>query len=267
MNLSTIAILTLLASSSDSFAPGVPRRVAHTGASQLYADSPSPKTEKEVRNELTKRGTEINDEEKYKVLDGANMAAALTEDATPTPLSVQDQSSLEAAMERLVQPRSYPLFLAEKGIEIVEGALHKIFKSSGNAVNGSKDRVVILGTGWGAAAFLKDVDTNLYDVTVVSPRNFFLFTPMLAGASVGTVEFRSITEPIREVRCVIVIIYLWRIRFCPHPYGVLRLITKRTIFRRLQQILTPRRILSIVSRSCAKETHVISTILISSTID
>jgi len=36
-------------------------------------------------------------------------------------------------------------------------------------------------------------------VTVISPRNYFLFTPMLAGASVGTVEYRSITEPIREI--------------------------------------------------------------------
>ena len=39
----------------------------------------------------------------------------------------------------------------------------------------------------------------MYDVTVVSPRNHFLFTPMLAASAVGTVEFRSITEPIRNV--------------------------------------------------------------------
>ena len=58
---------------------------------------------------------------------------------------------------------------------------------------------MILGTGWGAAAFLKEIDTTQFDVTVVSPRNFFLFTPMLAGASVGTVEYRSITENVRGV--------------------------------------------------------------------
>jgi NADH dehydrogenase FAD-containing subunit len=53
---------------------------------------------------------------------------------------------------------------------------------------------------------LKDIDTSMYDVTVVSPRNYFLFTPMLAGSSVGTVEFRSITEPIREVRMMMSIL-------------------------------------------------------------
>jgi len=61
------------------------------------------------------------------------------------------------------------------------------------------EKVVVLGTGWGAASFLKDADTDAFDVTVVSPRNFFLFTPMLAGSSVGTVEYRSITEPIRLI--------------------------------------------------------------------
>lgn len=63
----------------------------------------------------------------------------------------------------------------------------------------TKERIVVLGTGWGATAFLNNVNTDLYDVTVVSPRNYFLFTPLLAGASVGSLEYRSITEPIREI--------------------------------------------------------------------
>ena len=35
-----------------------------------------------------------------------------------------------------------------------------------------------------------------FDVTVVSPRNHFLFTPLLPSTSVGTLEFRCVnTEP------------------------------------------------------------------------
>ena len=41
--------------------------------------------------------------------------------------------------------------------------------------------------------------TNQYDVTVVSPRNYFLFTPFLPSCVVGTVEPRSIVEPIRQL--------------------------------------------------------------------
>jgi NADH:ubiquinone reductase (non-electrogenic) len=37
-----------------------------------------------------------------------------------------------------------------------------------------KKRVVVLGTGWAATAFLKHIDTSQFDVVCVSPRNYFL---------------------------------------------------------------------------------------------
>jgi len=33
----------------------------------------------------------------------------------------------------------------------------------------------------------------------VSPRNYFLFTPLLPGVTVGSLEARSISEPIRRI--------------------------------------------------------------------
>eukprot|EP00904_Undaria_pinnatifida_P012839 jgi/Undpi1/8686/HiC_scaffold_25.g11151.m1 len=60
-----------------------------------------------------------------------------------------------------------------------------------------KPRIVVLGTGWGGHAISKVIDVEKYEVIYVSPRNYFVFTPMLAAASVGTVDVRSITEPIR----------------------------------------------------------------------
>jgi NADH dehydrogenase FAD-containing subunit len=41
----------------------------------------------------------------------------------------------------------------------------------------------ILRTRWGAASFLKDINADLVDAAVISPHNYFLFTPMLAGWS------------------------------------------------------------------------------------
>lgn len=41
------------------------------------------------------------------------------------------------------------------------------------------------------------VDTTRFEVVLVSPRNHFIFTPMLPSSAVGTVEFRSLLEPIR----------------------------------------------------------------------
>lgn len=59
-------------------------------------------------------------------------------------------------------------------------------------------RLVLLGTGWGGYSVLRNVNKKLFDVIVVSPRNHFLFTPLLASTTVGTLEFRSIIEPVRN---------------------------------------------------------------------
>ncbi|CCF58888.1 hypothetical protein KAFR_0F02920 [Kazachstania africana CBS 2517] len=67
-------------------------------------------------------------------------------------------------------------------------------------LNGSpKKNLVILGTGWGSVSLLKNLDTSEYNVTVVSPRNYFLFTPLLPCIPVGTVNNKSIVEPIRAI--------------------------------------------------------------------
>lgn len=62
-----------------------------------------------------------------------------------------------------------------------------------------KKTLVILGSGWGSVSILKNLDTSLYNVVVVSPRNYFLFTPLLPSCPTGTIELRSIIEPIRTV--------------------------------------------------------------------
>src|ERR1700722_9107468 len=58
---------------------------------------------------------------------------------------------------------------------------------------------ISIGSGWGAVSLLKKLDTDLYNVTVISPRNYFLFTPLLPSCTTGTVEHRSIMEPIRSI--------------------------------------------------------------------
>ena len=62
-----------------------------------------------------------------------------------------------------------------------------------------RKRLVILGSGWGALSVLNHLTPGQFEVTVVSPRNYFLFTPLLPSVTVGTVESRSIVEPIRKL--------------------------------------------------------------------
>ncbi|KAF8153138.1 pyridine nucleotide-disulfide oxidoreductase-domain-containing protein [Crassisporium funariophilum] len=62
----------------------------------------------------------------------------------------------------------------------------------------SKQRVVILGSGWGGYNVLRGIDKKRWDVTVLSPNTYFNFTPLLASTAVGTLEFRCAVEPIRR---------------------------------------------------------------------
>lgn len=67
-----------------------------------------------------------------------------------------------------------------------------------NANANVRKTLVVLGTGWGSYSVLRHINKKLFDVIVISPRNHFLFTPLLASTTVGTLEFRSIIEPIRN---------------------------------------------------------------------
>lgn len=62
-----------------------------------------------------------------------------------------------------------------------------------------KPKLVILGSGWGSVALLKELNPHDYHVTVISPTNYFLFTPMLPSATVGTLALKSLVEPIRRI--------------------------------------------------------------------
>jgi NADH:ubiquinone reductase (non-electrogenic) len=62
----------------------------------------------------------------------------------------------------------------------------------------NKKELVVLGAGWAGFRLIKDIDLSKYNVHLVSPRNHFLFTPLLASVASGTLEFRSIIEPVRR---------------------------------------------------------------------
>lgn len=52
-----------------------------------------------------------------------------------------------------------------------------------------KQRLVIVGGGWGAVGVLKHLDPEEYHVTLVSPDNYFLFHPLLPSVSFLSLPF------------------------------------------------------------------------------
>ncbi|CAG7850200.1 Probable NADH-ubiquinone oxidoreductase C3A11.07, mitochondrial; Flags: Precursor [Serendipita indica DSM 11827] len=63
----------------------------------------------------------------------------------------------------------------------------------------SKKTIVVLGNGWGATSMLKTIDTEDYNVIVISPRNYWLYTPLLPSVPTGSVDPRSIIQPTRYI--------------------------------------------------------------------
>lgn len=71
---------------------------------------------------------------------------------------------------------------------------------SSTVLHSKKNKVVILGCGWGGFRLARVLNKEKFSVTLVSPRNHFVFTPLLPSSAVGTLEFRCVQEPVRTVK-------------------------------------------------------------------
>ena len=74
-------------------------------------------------------------------------------------------------------------------------------ESSTRRENG-KEKVVILGSGWAGYEVAMHLDPKLFDVTLVSPANHKVFTPMLPSSATGYMDFQSISNPVRTLKGV-----------------------------------------------------------------
>lgn len=63
-----------------------------------------------------------------------------------------------------------------------------------------KETIVVLGSGWGGYIFSRKIDPARYNCIVISPRSYFVFTPLLTDTAAGNLDFSSIVEPMRELK-------------------------------------------------------------------
>ncbi|MCJ1477123.1 hypothetical protein MMC13_005794 [Lambiella insularis] len=81
-----------------------------------------------------------------------------------------------------------------------------------DARQGARERVVILGSGWGVMprptirvsntgyVLSRQLSAKKFHTLVISPRTYLVFTPLLNESAVGTLEFRTTVEPVRNRR-------------------------------------------------------------------
>jgi hypothetical protein len=111
---------------------------------------------------------------------------------TDIPINVILQRTLDTIEDVAVHLRRIPY--SERA---VSGDDNQVLVLTPEQQHGGRKTVVVLGSGWAAHALMKVVDCTKVRLIIVSPSNHFVFTPMLASASVGTVEYRSMTEAVR----------------------------------------------------------------------
>lgn len=58
---------------------------------------------------------------------------------------------------------------------------------------------MVLGSGWAGYALARTLSPSKTSRILISPRSHFVFTPLLASSSVGTLEFRAVIEPVRRL--------------------------------------------------------------------
>lgn len=58
---------------------------------------------------------------------------------------------------------------------------------------------MILGSGWAGYALAQTIKPPNATRVLISPRSHFVFTPLLASTTVGTLEFRAAIEPVRRL--------------------------------------------------------------------
>lgn len=62
----------------------------------------------------------------------------------------------------------------------------------------NRERVVILGSGWGGYKLSRALSPTTFSPLIVSPRSYFVFTPLLTDAASGSLDFSNIVEPVRD---------------------------------------------------------------------
>ena len=181
---------------------GTHRAVGRNGRGRCYASS----TTSRAGVQRSRLGM-VSTEDYLGSLEGGKRSGGepVTLERSPAVAAPVQPAQPAAAAEPEFEQQGFFGLVASRLGDSLDDTRRKLFSTSSSSSSSSspdgrvtRPRIVVLGSGWAAHALMKTIDTSKFDLVVVSPRNYFVFTPMLASSAVGTVEFRSVCEPIRH---------------------------------------------------------------------
>lgn len=117
----------------------------------------------------------------------------------PSDFRVETMGLMDFTLRRLAPAAGASALAAWAGITTLNDDWDDYLGSApaARAAGDDPERIVILSSGWAALNALRKCASAGRSVVVVSPRPHFLYTPLLASSSVGTITLRSACEPLR----------------------------------------------------------------------
>ncbi|KAL5344026.1 pyridine nucleotide-disulfide oxidoreductase-domain-containing protein [Aspergillus crustosus] len=91
-----------------------------------------------------------------------------------------------------------PIFRAIPRVPLLRHRVRTITTDVLHKPQDGRERVVILGSGWGGYTMSQKLSSKKYAPLVVSPRSYFVFTPLLTDTAGGNLDFSHIVEPVRD---------------------------------------------------------------------
>lgn len=120
-------------------------------------------------------------------------------DIKRTQVESKTMGFADFAVKRLAPAVASTTLAAWAAITTLNDDWDDYYVGSSTSKSSSPEKIVILGSGWGALSALRKVASQNKEIVIVSPRPHFLYTPLLASSSVGTITLRSACEPLRAI--------------------------------------------------------------------
>lgn len=102
----------------------------------------------------------------------------------------------------VIRHTDYPILRNKVSFQIQSGqryfATHVEHSTATTKSDSKQERIVILGSGWGGYTISRRLSPKSISPIVISPRSYFVFTPLLTDTASGSLDFSNIVEPVRD---------------------------------------------------------------------
>lgn len=66
----------------------------------------------------------------------------------------------------------------------------------------TKKKIVVVGSGWASASFIKNINTTIYDIEVIAPNVSFIYTPLLSYSAISGFDVKEKITDLNSIQYI-----------------------------------------------------------------